>query len=200
MFPCFKQPWKKKQSLFGLIPWIGSEALKNAMAEESCGCRKIIESEGCADYEEEKIMKDVGEEQAKKWNCPLICKSIPEPDPNLLTENQIKAFKAIKKLTKLPVIQEDPESGSCDVVFETCPMYYYDMKTQSGKDAKRVEVASDWKSKGQFDVVEEPARVMVQAVDIYEQSRQFAIAHENENITKKKQKEMENFYESQRKR
>jgi hypothetical protein len=67
----------------------------------------------------------------------------------------------------LPIIQED-EDGSAEVVFETCPYYYFDPKTQSGVDAKRIHSAMDWKKKGQFMVVEEPFHKVIQAIEVME--------------------------------
>lgn len=164
--------------------WLDTESLDNAMAEEGCGCRKILSSRKNPDVVGSKIEEEVGTMQAKKWNCPLVCGG--KPDASKLTEKQLEAYKAIRRLTSLPVIQED-EEGNCDVIFETCPYYYYDIQTQSGKDVKRVFVAKDWKQTGQFSVVEEPLNLIIEAITIMEMGFKQAENH----IVKKQRDESE---------
>lgn len=104
-----------------------------------------------------------------------------KPDASKLTEGQLEAFKALKRLTSLPIIEEtvDESTGETDtsVVFETCPGYYYDHSTPTGADIKRIYTAMTWKKNGEFHVIEEPKHCMVQAVEIMEQSFEDAATH-----------------------
>lgn len=153
------------------------------MADEGCGCQVILDSQKTADPTSAEVKKEIGTSLAKKWNCPSVCGK--EADPQNLTEEQLEAFRAIKRLTGLPIIQETETTA--DIVFNTCPCYYFDPATKSGKDAKRVHTAMNYKKTGQLMIVEEPLNLMVEAIEIMENSFKVAEA----NIAKKRQEEQD---------
>lgn len=178
-----------------MTAWLGTESLDNALSDEGCGCKKILESHKKADASEASVLKEVGTMQAKAWNCPLVCGG--KPDATKLEDKHFEAYRAVKRLTRLPVIEEDLE-GNVDLVFETCPRYYYDPSTQSGKDAKRVEVAMNWKKNGQFSTVEDPTHKMVQAIDIMEQGHTAVQVHESEKIAKENRDQYDKYMNSKK--
>lgn len=170
--------------------WLGSKSLDNALADEGCGCKKILEARSKADPAEAMVLKEVGESQARAWKCPLVCGG--KPDASNLKEKHLEAFRAIKRMTRLPIIEED-EEGNVDVIFETCPRYYYDPKTQSGRDAKRIETAMKWKQDGQFSEVEEPTHKMIQAIELLEQSYAAVDLHNAEKQAKASEERYERY-------
>lgn len=94
-----------------------------------------------------------------------------------LTESQLDSFRAVKRLTKLPIIEENNDDNGCGLAFKTCPYYYYNPNLSSGQEALRVSRAMNWKDKGQFSVIEEPTYAMIQAIETMESGYNSAKNH-----------------------
>lgn len=99
----------------------------------------------------------VAKEEQKKWNCPCAGYS-----PKELTEEQIKAYKAIQKATGVELFGKDGELED----FNSCPYSFYNASSVIGVDILRASRAREWREKGQMNLVEEaPVNTLIEAVE-----------------------------------